>query len=439
MRANKNKYVIALTVVALLLGTSAYAASSNTDTTSYSEKDVIEDNLEQVPIDIDAVNISKVLDNVYEICIQEFGCNAEATTDEKIRELKKLGLLDDLGIFGSYDGDVQITRTMFLQFMTTVLKETGKTNVPDSYVCTYKDGNLYEDLAIEFVQYNNLMSNGTDWFDGYSVMNRTEAVELLTRFQEILKGAAVKDTTERTIEIDQAHENNILKEIYSDPTLGRDSKTQASINAAAKVLKNKTPVDNLYGHSKAAYKEPKTIQELDKNLEQLVVGNPYRSNNNYNFINIDEGLYNYSLIAPYELIDVSSDEQQQFMEESKVTAIAACEMPKGVAVIKEGNKVSLYHGRFGDMGTNLIGYDMMMFRSDIYLISDNMVTERGMLYETSVYTDNDVILEFTADKLKTADYLGVVVSREYLDDTYEGTEQYVLMLLKIDDYIKNMA
>lgn len=408
------KVILGATIAAVSVGAVAFAASNSME----SKSDV--GRIEAV-FDYDIATVDKAIDNIYAIAVQEFGAEETDNKDTKIRNLKNLGLLDDVGLFGGYDGDVKITREMMVQLISSMVDMSNKNNVPSEYVMTLQDGGRYSG-NMEYVTYNKLIDSGTEYFVGETTMTNDEANYAL---EELMK---VMDKTE-PVEF-KVQESNV-SEVYGQLE-DIDAKTQNSKIEAANTLEYKQFIDDLFGESVAIYKEPKTIEQLDANIRALSIGDPYSSKNVYDFINVDQGLYDYSMVKAN--IDTEAPNYEEIVEETRVKGLAICKLPTGISKTVQGSDIVLYHARLGDMGTSEAGNYTLAYRNDIYLIADNKVISKGSLYFDG--TDGNIKIRFDSGDFEKADYIGAVTTKEMLTGNEDVNKTRVMVMYKVDKYLK---
>lgn len=389
-----NKRIISSIIGISLIGGTIYGAVKIIDS-----KNVV---VRYGVIEHNGVKSGDIIDSLYEIIQQETGGSGE----DKIQALENSGILPTLGIYGEFDQDVYITREMLSNCIVYLANLYNKNNTPDNFINNKLDAIKYENT--NYVIYNSLMDNGTDYFDGDTVPTVDETISILDNFKNLLANTPVieNQNTDDTVSVLNLAETNL--EIPDD-----------IVNEANKTLENKSYVQ-VY-NSVAIHSTPRNIYELRENIERLNIGDPYSSNNNYNFIGIDEGLWDYSLID-IDLIDglENPDVIKQALMPKYITL---CNLPNGIGINYEDSKVTLYHSNFNNMGIINADNKMVYYTKDAYLISNNSVIERGEYYLSS---EGKLEMVFNTNNISKADYIGLITEMYNLSPT--GGYDRVLVL-----------
>ena len=358
-------------------------------------------------IEHNGVTSGDIIDSLYDIIIQE--SNIDNT--DKIKVLTNNGVLSTLGIYGEFTDDVYIDREMLSNCITYIANLYSKNNTPIDFINTKLDAIKYDNT--NYVVYNNLMDNGTDYFDGETVPTVDETLEILANFKSLLANTPI---------IENSSTNSETSVLNLD-TVELDIPTEV-IDNANKNLKDKQ-YSTIY-NSVAIHSEPRSIYDLQDNINKLNIGDAYSSSNNYNFIGIDEGLWDYSLID-FDLVE-EVENPDEVKEALMPKYIARCNLPNGVGINHKDNKTILYHPNFNNMGILNAEDNLVYYISDAYLIDNNSVIERGSYYLSS---DGKIEIEFSTNNLDKADYIGLITEMNKLSTT--GGYDRVLVLFNTNN------
>lgn len=407
---------IGLAIAALSIGTVAFAAVTSEPKTNFTPA--------VVEFDYDIANMDKVFDNVYQIAVDELGIEKKESKEERIKQLKDTGILNSFGLFGEYNGDIEVTKETLAQFMSDIVEKTRKNNVPATFVSTVKDALSY-DVNMEYIDYNSLIPIFDNYFIGETALTNNDANDCLVLFSEVLSKTSPNE--------EQITEPAVISEVYTSEVV-QDNTTQESQQEAISALSGRTFVDDLYGKSVAVYKEPQNIKELNANLRALNVGDPYNNSNNYDFINVDQGLYDYSMIKVDYVPELAKISEEEFNELYRVKGIAMCRLAHGMTVSEDNNYVRLWHKNISDMGTSKTGEHAMVYRPSAYLISNNKVISEGSIYLDG--KDKEVKMKFDKNDFEKSDYIGLITQKSVLTGKEYNSSDFILVLFKIDSYLK---
>lgn len=368
--------------------------------------------------------------------------------NDEINALANAGILSSFGVIGSYDTDTVVTKYSLSEAIYKIVKLVNKdsvqlsSNYSDIVDRKYIESVGLADRAEAFsIEDNNM-------FIGSRVLTEYEADTALDKFESYIKKLKRKEASIENSKVSE-ESRNFKVEI-----------TEEERDTAKQVLWNKELFeDNLNGRSVAIHTKPKSIEELKINISQLVEIDPYNVGKyNPNFINIDEGLYDY------EAVHIGTDYEEEFgyreikMEpigdkdgfnnQNNETAVInkSIGKPDIIARSKALNGMTIQFGRtqmiklshpmLKTISLQKTEGDGSQFRQDCYLIRNGRVIGKGyIMMALSVYSgENEMSLNFKWRELKDAEYIGIITQKRKIDN---GSSMIsTLLLMDIPDIVK---
>lgn len=369
--------------------------------------------------------------------------------NDEINALANADILSSFGIIESYDADTVITKYSLSEAIYKIVKLVDKdsvqlsSNYSDIVDRKYIESVGLADRAEAFsIEDNNM-------FIGSRVLTEYEADTALDKFEKYIK-VLKRRTPDEKGETDTAVS-------YTNTEAFKIEITEEERREAEQILWDKTFFeDNLNGRSVAIHTKPKSIEELKINIERLVEIDPYNVGKyNPNFINIDEGLYDY------EAVHIGTDYEEEFgyreikMEQigeydnqnndtavinksiGKPDIIARSKALNGMAIqFGRTQMIKLSHPMLKTISLQKTEGEGSQFRQDCYLIRNGKVIGKGyIMMAVSMYSkESEMSLNFKWRELKDAEYIGIITQKRKIDN---GSSMIsTLLLMDIPDEVK---
>lgn len=399
----------------------------------------------------ETANIGYIADRLYKIYKSEMGeynklddinyaqAFDNTANNDKINALANADILSSFGIIGTYSPSTVITKYGLSEAIYKIVKLVDKDSI--QFSSGYSD--IIDEKYIRAVGLADKAKAFTiedeNMFIGSRVLNEYEVDTALDKFEKYIKKLKRKESTT------QGKDTDFNIEI-----------TDEERNRAKQILWNKTFEDNLNNRSVAIHTKPKSIEELKINISQLVEIDPYNVDKyNPNFINIDEGLYDYEAIHigtdfegdfGYKKIEMEPIEGYDNHDSEKAVINKSLGKPDIIARSKALNGMTIQFGRtqmiklshpmLKTISLQSSEGDGNQFRQDCYLIRNGQVIGKGYtLMAMSTYnSEYEMSLNYKREELKNAEYIGIITQKRKIDN---GSSMIsTLLLIDIPDIVK---
>lgn len=305
-------------------------------------------------------------------------------------------IASSVGLIGEVDETLNINRYQLADILYNIMYECNK--LPDiyGYQLSYKDAKKIPTKYVQpvcYITYLELYTQDEN-YSGYNWITEDELKESMSKLRVYLENYVETEAGLNTNE----------KELGEREALKRE---------AEEILKNRNTVDRLNGQSVAIFKNPRTLNELEANINNIT--RVTKSDlckeiiPNIEYVNIDEAILDYKLI----------DEQIS-----------------GITYLKEDMKFSYTEV---EDGLNIIKCNLLSDitskglagASKVVGIKDNKVICEGSIYN-SIDTgewETGIIIDTKPSEL---DSIGIIIQKSTIENVYTINNEESSIIIVID-------
>lgn len=346
----------------------------------------------------DAANIGNLISLIDNTSIQKN--EAEVMSSSEIESIAS-----SVGLLGDIDKTLNINRYQLADILYNIMYECNKLPEIYGYQITYSDAKEIPTKYVQpvcYVTYLELYKPEGE-YSGYTWVTEEELKQAMTNIKVYLDNYTAPDKKDVGESEEKAH-----------------IEREQLIKEAEEILKNRVPEDRLNGQSVAIFKNPKTLYELEANI------------NNITPIELDRIDFSYSNMNTTErvMVDYINTSEALLKNNDILNDVIGVTLTTNMRFRTEINKYGLH--MYQDEFLNL--YDGPLFSMDkAVAIKGNKVVGVGeVILDLAIH---DVPYIYFRESGISYDYIGIIVYKSVLEGIGRDNSELinkVLVLIPIE-------